>query len=35
MLFEREFVEQRSLFDLPMSHHDLHMSAVVGKPDLA
>src|SRR5689334_5711463 len=23
MLLEREFVEQRSLFDLPMSHHDL------------
>jgi hypothetical protein len=23
MLFERELIEQRSLFDLPMSHHDL------------
>jgi hypothetical protein len=23
MLFERELIEQRSLFDLPMPHHDL------------
>jgi hypothetical protein len=23
MPFERELIEQRSLFDLPMSHHDL------------
>src|SRR5262249_16372197 len=23
MLFKRELIEQRSLFDLPMSHHDL------------
>jgi hypothetical protein len=23
VLFERELIEQRSLFDLPMSHHDL------------
>ena len=23
MLFKQELIEQRSLFDLPMSHHDL------------
>jgi hypothetical protein len=25
MLLEREFVEQRSLLDLPMPHHNLHL----------
>jgi hypothetical protein len=28
MPFERELIEQRSLFDLPMSHHDLQSCLV-------
>jgi hypothetical protein len=32
MLFKRELIEQRSLFDLPMSHHDLQPSTDISAP---